>query len=342
MSDPRPVRFAVIGLNHYHVYSQVEVLAGAGGQLVSFFAAEDDLAGKFAETYPRAARAGTMEEILEDGSVDLVVSAAVPDQRAVIGVAVMRHGKDFLSDKPGFTTLEQVAEARAAHADTGRIYAVSYGRLGNAALHRAGELVKDGAIGRPIQTIGLGPHRINRPSRPDWFYQRDRYGGIITDLGSHQVEQFLYFTGSTAAQVVSAQVANFNNPGDPELEDFGDAVLRSESATGYLRVDWFTPDGLSTYGDQRFTVLGTDGYLEVRGNCDLAGRDGGDHLFLVDHKEVRYIDCGAVDLPYGRQLLDDIRNRTETAMSQAHCFLASEVCLQAQQAAQRIPVRPLR
>jgi predicted dehydrogenase len=337
MPDQPPVRFAVIGLNHNHIYDLVETLLAAGGILVSFFALEDDLAYAFSGRYPMAVRADHMGHILDDDSIQLVASAAIPDERAAIGVQVMRHGKDFFTDKPGFTTLDQVAEARRAHDDTGRLFYVAYGRLSSRAMHRAGELVQTGAIGRPVQTIGLGPHRINAPARPTWFYQRARYGGIITDLGSHLVEQFLFFTASTTADVVSAQVANYNHAHSPELEDFGDAVLRGDNgSTGYLRVDWFTPDGLDTFGDQRLIVLGTDGYLEVRGTCDLRGRPDGEHLFLVDHHGVQYVDCHGVDTPLGRRLLDDVAHRTQTVMSQRHCFEASSLALRAEETAHHV------
>lgn len=332
-----PLRFAVIGLNHGHIYDLVDTLRAAGGTLVSFFAPEDDLAGAFSTKYPTAVRAERVEHVLDDESVQLVASAAIPNERAAIGVQVMRHGKDFFTDKPGFTTLDQVAAAERAHDETGRLLYVAYGRLSSRAMHRAGELVQAGAIGRPVQTIGLGPHRINAPARPQWFYERARYGGIITDLGSHLVEQFLFFTGSRTADVVSAQVANYNHPASPELEDFGDAVLRGDNgSTGYLRVDWFTPDGLDTFGDQRLVVLGTDGYLEVRGTCDLAGRPNGEHLFLVDHHGVRHVDCHDVDTQLGRRLLDDVTHRTQTVMSQRHCFEASRVTLRAEEAADHV------
>jgi predicted dehydrogenase len=286
---------------------------------------------EFARRYPQAPRARSAEEILESSSIQLIASASIPDERAGLGVSTMRHGKDYLVDKPGFTTLDQLAQARAVQRETGRIYSVCYSeRFQNRATVRAGELVQSGAIGRPIQTIGLGPHRLNAPTRPPWFFQRSRYGGILTDIGSHQADQFLFFTGSTSAEVVAAQVANFAHPEHPELEDFGDMMLRGDAGRGYIRVDWFTPDGLGTWGDGRLTILGTDGFIELRKYIDLAGRPGGDHLFLVDKTQTRYMDCGSTELPFGRQLLDDVRHRTETAMSQAHAFLASELALKAQ------------
>ena len=331
------VRFSVIGLNHGHIYAQVGMMLEAGAELVSFYAPEPDLAARFAQAFPQAALARSAEEILEDATIQLVLTAGIPCDRAPLGIAAMQHGKDFMTDKPGFTTLDQLAEARKVQAETGRIYSVCFGeRLQNRATVRAGELVKAGAIGRVVQTIGTGPHQLTLSPRPPWFFQRAKYGGIIADIGSHQADQFLFFTGSTRAEVVASHVANYNNPQHPELEDFGDALVRGDGGTGYFRVDWYTPDGLGTWGDGRLTVLGAEGYIEARKNCDIAGRPGGEHLFMVDGAAVHYVDCRGVELPYGRQLRDDVLNRTETAMSQAHCFLACELALRAQAQAQRL------
>ena len=336
MSQP-PVQFAVIGINHNHIYGQVNLLLRAGATLTAFYAPEDDLAAGFAKTFPQARRVTTPDAILEDKAVQLVVSAGIPAERAPLGIQVMQHGKDYMSDKPAFTTLDQLAEARRVQAETGRIYSVCYSeRFENKATVRAGELVQAGAIGRVVQTIGMGPHRVNLPSRPPWFFVKDQYGGILCDIASHQMDQFLFFTGSTQAEVVASQVANYKYPQYPELEDFGDAVLRGNGGTGYVRVDWYTPDGLPTWGDTQLTVLGTEGYIEVRKNVDIAGRPGANHLFLVNHQGVQYHDCNAVELPYGGHLVADILNRTETAMPQAHAFLASELALKAEAQATRL------
>jgi predicted dehydrogenase len=337
MNTQPKVRFSAIGLNHGHIYNQVSLLLRAGAELVSFYASEPDLASAFAQSYPDARQARRPQEILEDESIHLVVSAAIPDERAPLGIQVMRHGKDYMSDKPGFTSLDQLAEARQVQAETQRIYSVCYSeRFETPASVRAGEIVQSGAIGQVVQTIGTGPHRTNLPSRAEWFFQRERYGGILTDIASHQMDQFLFYTGSTSAEVVASQVANYKHPQFPGLEDFGDAMLRSDHATGYVRVDWYTPDGLSTWGDGRLFILGTEGYIETRKYVDVGGHPGGNHLFWVDHNEMHYEDCSGGDLPYGRQLIFDIHNRTQTAMSQAHCFMASELALVAEAKATRL------
>ncbi|PSR54941.1 oxidoreductase [Adhaeribacter arboris] len=331
------IKFAVIGLNHGHINSQVEAVIRGGGQLIAFFAKEPDLAAAFQKKYPQVKLARSEKEILEDRSIQLVVSASIPDERAPLGIRVMQHGKDFMVDKPGVTTLTQLAEVRRVQKETRRIYSIMYSeRLENRATVKAGELVKAGAIGKVIQTIGLGPHRMTPQTRPDWFFDRNRFGGIICDIGSHQFDQYLFFTGSTTADIVAAQVGNVNHPQYPKFEDFGDVMLRGNGGTGYIRVDWFTPDGLKTWGDGRLTILGTEGFIEIRKNIDIAGREGGNHLFLTDQKETRYIECSQVPLPYGEQLVNDVLNRTETAMLQEHCLLATELALKAQQQAQPI------
>lgn len=335
-AEPK-IYFSVIGINHNHIYSQVDSVIRGGGQLVSFYAKEDDLAAAFSKRYPQAKKATNEKEILEDKSIQLVLSSIIPNERAPLGIRVMQHGKDYMSDKPGITSLEQLADVRRVQKQTKRIYSIMYSeRFENKATVKAGELVKAGTIGKVIQTIGLGPHRISLSTRPPWFFDKKYFGGIITDIASHQFDQFLYFTGSTKADIVSSQTGNVAHAQYPLFEDFGDVTVNGNGGTGYIRVDWFTPDGLKTWGDGRLTILGTEGFIEIRKNIDIAGRDGGNHLFVVNGKDTQYIDCSKVDLPYGEQLVNDVLNRTETAMSQEHCFLATELALKAQKQAKKL------
>jgi predicted dehydrogenase len=326
------IRFSVIGMNHGHIYSQTNALIRGGGKLVSCYAKEPELLQAFIKRFPDAKQAKSEKEILEDNTIQLIVSAGIPIDRAPLGIQAMKHGKDYMSDKPGIITLDQLAEVRKVQNETKRIYSIMYSeRFENKATVKAGEFVKAGAIGNVIQTIGLGPHRMNIKSRPDWFFDKAKFGGIICDIASHQFDQFLFFTGSTQAEVLSSQVGNVHYPQYPKFEDFGDVQLRGNGGVGYVRVDWFTPGGLNTWGDGRLTILGTEGFIELRKYTDLGGREGSNHLFLVDGKETKYVDCKEVEMPYGAQLVNDVVNRTETAMTQDHCFLATELALKAQQ-----------
>jgi predicted dehydrogenase len=336
-SSEKPIRVAAVGLNHNHIYGQTRAVVNAGAELVAVYAAEDDLVADYQKSFPQARRAHDLREILEDRSIDLVVCAITPDVRAATATTIMQHGKDVMVDKPGAITLNQLTELRRVQAETGRIFSVCYSeRFEVKSAVRASELVAAGAIGRVVQTIGLGPHSLGNNPRPDWFFERRRYGGILCDIAAHQCDQFLHFTGSTEAKVVAAHIANYANPKTPELEDFGEVMLRGNSGSGYVRVDWYTPKGLGTWGDGRLTILGTEGYIELRKYIDISGRPGGDHLFLVDGKGTHYIDCQNQALPYGPNLLSDVRNRTQTAMSQAHCFLATELALTAEAIASRL------
>lgn len=331
------IRFAVIGLNHDHIYGMTKALKDAGATLVSVYAPEDDLFARYREKNPEAKRVADKRAILEDTSIQAVLSAAISCERAPLGVEVMRHGKDYMTDKPGVTSAEQLAEVRRVQKETGRRYVVCFSeRLEQRATVKAGELVQAGAIGRVIQTVGLGPHQLRAPTRPAWFFNRAQYGGVLCDIASHQFDQFLFFTGSTKAEIVAAQIANGAHPQFPELEDFGDVMVRGDGGSGYIRVDWFTPDGLGVWGDGRLTILGTEGYIELRKYVDIGGRPGANHLFLVDKKGIRHIDCTDTKLPFGGQFVADVVNRTETALPQAQCFLACELAVTAQAKATRL------
>lgn len=342
------IKFAVININHPHIYGMTDAIKRGGGELVALYAKEADLSAAFLKAYPEAKMAKSEAEILEDPSIHLVLSSGIPDERAPLGVRVMQHGKDYLTDKPGIITLKQLAEVRKVQQETKRIYSIMYSeRLENKGTEKASQLVKAGAIGQVIQTINIAPHRINNgigktglAVRPDWFWDKKRFGGILTDIGSHQFDQYLHFTGSTKAEVVASQIGNIHHPDKPLFEDFGDVMLRGNGGMGYIRVDWFTPDGLNSWGDGRLIIMGTDGHIEVRKNTDvLSGHKGGNHLYLVDKKDMFYMDCNNETLPFGPRFVDDVLNRTETAMSQAHCLLATELALKAQKNATTLQVK---
>ena len=333
----RSIRFAAIGLNHSHIYGQTRCLLNAGAELVAVHAIEDDLADAYCKAFPQAKRVSDKRAILDDPKIHMIISASIPDERAATAMEAMRHGKDVMVDKPGVISLDQLAELKKVQQDAKRIWSVCFSeRFETASTERASQLVAAGAIGKVVQTVGLGPHALRNNPRPDWFFQRKRYGGILTDIAAHQCDQFLHFTGSTKAEVVASHIANHANPETPELEDFGEVLLRGDGGTGYIRVDWYTPKGLGVWGDGRLTILGVDGYIELRKYVDVGGRPGGDHLFIVDGKETRYIDCAGVELSYGPRLIADVLDRTETAMTQAHCYLATELALTAEAKAVRV------
>ena len=331
------MKFAAIGLNHSHIFGQTKAMLDAGAELVAVHAVEDELAGAYMKAFPQARRVADHREILDDASIKLIVSSISPDVRAATAIEIMRAGKDVMVDKPGVITLEQLAEVRQAQAETKRIFSVCYSeRFENRATAKSSLLVAAGAIGKVVQTVGLGPHALNNNPRPDWFFQRARYGGILCDIAAHQCDQFLHFTGSTQAQVVASHIANHANPDKPELEDFGEVLPRGNGGTGYIRVDWYSPKGLPVWGDGRLTILGTDGYIELRKYIDIGGQAGSDHLIMVDQKGIQRIDCSNEPLSYGARLIADILDRTETAMTQAHCFLATELALKAEAMATRV------
>jgi predicted dehydrogenase len=342
------IKFAVCGMSHDHIYGMIGAIQRGGGELVAAWGGEEDKLTIFKKRFPDVKIAATQDEIIHDASIQLVLSSQVASERAGIGVKVMKSGKDYLSDKPGITTLEQLAEVRKTIAETKRIYGIMYSeRLEVKAAVYAGELIQQGAIGKVIQTINIAPHQIVQGhgdwggglgGRPEWFWNPDLYGGILCDIGSHQVDQFLYYTGSTTAEVAESQVSNVRHPNRPRFQDFGDMVLRGNRGFGYVRLDWFTPDGLGTWGDGRLFILGTNGYIEVRKYTNVAVNHQGNNLFIVDNKQARFIDCNAMQLPFGPQFVADIVNRTHIAQDQTQALLAAELVIKAQMNAKHVTI----
>lgn len=338
------IKFGVIGLDHNHILGMTAAVQRGGGELVSVYSTNQQGLADFRKRFGDVRLARSEDEILNNPEIKLVAAAPIPDERAPLGIRVMRHGKDYLSDKPGIITLEQLAEVRKAIKETGRTFAILYSeRLEVKAAVKTGELVKAGAIGRVVQTVNLAPHQINQagaPPRPDWFWDPARYGGILCDIGSHQADQFVFYTNSTTAEVTASQVANVNHPAHPNFQDFGDMMLHGNGGAGYVRVDWFTPNGLGTWGDGRLFIVGTEGYIELRKYADIAGRKGGNHLFIVDQKQARYIDCNNLVLPFGPEFVADIVNRTHVAQDQEQALLAAELVIKAQKNAKLLHFAP--
>lgn len=333
---------AAIALDHGHIYGMCNGLVEAGAFLKWVYDPDEEKVKKFCETYPGVRAAVSEEEILTDKEVKLVAGAAISSKRCALGLRVMDAGKDYFTDKAPLTTLEQLRLAKKKVKETGRKYMVYYSeRLHVESAVYAGQLIQEGVIGKVIQVLGLGPHRISMSERPAWFFEKEQYGGILCDIGSHQIEQYLYFAGEKDAKVVKSQIGNYNHLQYPGLDDFGDCTLVGENGTtNYFRVDWFTPDGLSTWGDGRTFILGTEGYIELRKYVNVGISDTANHVFWANSKGEFYehVD-GKVGYPFFGELILDCLNRTENAMTQEHAFKAAELSIIAQSEAAKLTGR---
>ena len=227
------LRFAVIGLEHRHAYDLAAYLLEAGMECAGYWPQTTDahvLAG-FRKRFPDLPEVADKERLLDDPAIQVIVTAAIPRERAAIAIDAMRRGKDVMADKPGVTTFEQLTAVEAAVRETGRIFSICFSeRFLVPSTEKALALVLEGAIGRVVQTVGLGPHRLNRAIRPAWFWDRDAYGGILVDIASHQLDQFILFTDSRHPEVIAATTGSFVT--GEGFEDFGE--ISAQRARGRL------------------------------------------------------------------------------------------------------------
>jgi predicted dehydrogenase len=332
------LKIAAMGVEHRHIFGQLQEMLALGCECKGWWTDNDNnISEVFEKKFPHILRVLDKNILLNDPEIDLILIADIPAKRSSLAIECMNAGKDVMLDKPGCTTLEQLEEIKKTIDTTKRIFSIDFSeRFEVPSVQMASNLIKQGEIGKVVQTVGFGPHRLNIDTRPDWFFRQDLYGGILCDIASHQIDQFLYFTKSTDVEITSSSVGNFANPQNTGLEDFGEILIHGDQGQGYIRVDWYTPDALPNWGDGRLTILGTDGYIELRKYVDIAGREGTDHLFIVNKKRCEYIDASKEPLTYFGNLMQDIINRTETAMKQSHCLKVMELAIQAQNSAKRI------
>ncbi len=329
-------KVGVIGLEHGHIYGMCNGLSEAGAEIGPVWDPDPAKVQGFLKAFPGARAAASEAEVLESRDLLMIAGAPIPCERGALGLKVMAHGKDYFCDKPPLTTLDDVAACRRAVAETGRKFAVYYSeRLHVEAAVYAEKLVSEGAIGKVIQIIGTGPHRISLPTRPEWFFDRKKYGGILVDLGCHHIEQILFFAGAKNARITSSRVTSYKYTQYPNFEDFGDASFVTDNGvSAYMTVHWFTPDGLGAWGDGRTFIQGTEGYLELRKYIDVAADPEGDHVILVNNEgEYHYKVAGTVGFPFFGRLVRDCLDRTENSMSQEVVFNAIELAIKAQEQA---------
>jgi len=336
------IQFGVIGLNHGHIYAMVDGLLKTGqAECAAYFATEEELRTQMKKAFPNVPLARSEEEILENPKIQLICSASINNERAPLAVRAMRHGKDFFVDKPALTTLKQLDAIEQAQRETGQLWFVWYGeRLMDPSSRKAMERVRAGEIGRVINFIGLGPHKLQRPTRPAWMFVPEQYGGILNDIAIHQIEMFAQLGGGKPA-LGSSRVGNFGHPDVPTFQDFGDATLSAPNgATAYVRVDWFTPDTMPTFGDIRNIIIGTEGMIELRKTVDLAVDNhrftGSQCLLVTRKKEPHRIPCEDVTITLYEDILRDIGERKNRAVPHELSFAACRATVEAQSQATQL------
>ena len=338
--EPGEFVFSAMHMDHNHLIGMTWGLVLAGGTIKSFYDPDPQVVETFLRSFPHAQVASSEEEILNDPEVKLVAAAAVTCDRADLGIRVMKAGKDYFTAKAPLTTLEQLERVRACHKETGRKYICYYSeRLDTESCIFASWLIRQGAIGEVIHMEGTGPHKLNPTVRPDWFWSKEQSGGLLCDIGSHQVDAYLYLSGEEDADVTWSRTGNYANPDHPSFEDFGDCMITGKNgSTFYFRVDWFTPDGVRSFGDTRTFIVGTKGSIELRKTIDPAVPEKTrDVVILLDKDgEHRYDVHEKIGSPFFGQLILDCLNRTETATTQESCFKAAELCVRAAWEAKRI------
>jgi predicted dehydrogenase len=325
--------FSVIGLNHGHINGQTKGLIDSGDwDLKHVYAAEPDLLEAFQAKFPDVTVAESAEQILEDEAVEMVASASINADRGPLAVRALEAGKHFFVDKPCATTIEDLDAIKSAVASTGKKWFAFFGEMVlSAEVEWVREELVKGNLGEPVHFMGLGPHSLRIDTRPDWMFDDRQYGGVLNDIASHQMAQFCYWTGQDPIPQFS-RVGNLYHPEKPEFQDFGDASFSgSGGTTGYLRVDWFTPKGLPSWGDVKQQLITTNAYVEHRKNLDIGDPEYKKKLIVTrEDKETEIIDLGGRKAPFFERLTKDVEEGTDKAIPFELGYKASKAIIELQ------------
>jgi predicted dehydrogenase len=249
------IRVAILGAAHPHLsYVLDELPHRPGCRLVA--AAEDDpamraqyLSGLDVPVYAR------VDDLLADHEIDVAVVAGVYARRADAVLAALAAGAHVLADKPLCTTLDQLA---AIEQRGGEVSLLLEKRFHPATL-AAADLLADGVLGELALVAATGPHKLNAAARPDWFWRRDHYGGIASDLPVHDIDLVLHLTGATSGTVAALTGAARR----PDFDDHVAVLLRAGDVAATIEANWMSPEAVDVHGHYRMRLAGTLGTAEL-------------------------------------------------------------------------------
>lgn len=333
MSSQSSLSIAAIGMAHEHIYGQVRMLVAQGARLVGCYDADPEPCRKLLAEYPQAKIAQTEEELLNDPAVEVIVTAAVPSERANIGLRALAQGKHVFTDKPGIINQAQLSALKEATRNSGKKYLIYYQMRRAPLVWEMVRRIRSGDIGKVVQVMSVCPHRCGADARPDWFFDLARSGSILMDIGVHHLDLHLLFTGQARGNLRYARMDCVRFTEYEGFYDYGEALFEyaGGSITGSFRLDWLSPDGLNAHGDGRFLVLGSEGYLDYRPSVELAGRVGKGHLFVVNQRESLALSPADVaPTTFSADLYQDFVDGGEKSMIQESIFNTAEMLLEAE------------
>jgi predicted dehydrogenase len=264
---------AIIGVAHPHVEYVLEELKRSDRKDYTLLGVQDsdvELAHHYAAPFGAPVFAQVNEILAE--RPDVAVIAGRYAERGTEAAAALRAGAHIIADKPLCTSLEQLNEVEQAVRVSGRSVTLLLEKRGYPETLAAHEFIQTGGLGEIVGITSVGPHKLNPNTRPEWFFRRDEYGGIIGDLAVHDLDTALLFAPAQSAQVrgwVRAVAPN-------GFAHYGVASVITPTTVISAEVSWLTPQASDVHGDYRMRVVGTRGTLEIfwaRGRVEVVTDD---------------------------------------------------------------------
>lgn len=318
------IRVAIAGASHQHVeYAVREVDQRPEFGLVGVSDESAAVARRYGE--PRGAAVFTdHREMLQSVKPEIVVASGIYGRRSAVIVDALDAGCHVVADKPLCTTVAGLEEIRSARRRARGSLTLLLDKRFLPETVAALQLVESGALGTVVEVSSTGPHKLNPESRPAWFFDRSTYGGILSDLVTHDIDLALQFTRAASGTISGAVAGLF--PGKPEFSLSGVATVRSPEQLMILEANWLTPAMSSVHGDYHMRVIGTEGVADLwwaRGLLTLTTSNEGTHE----------VPLGNGHRP-AEVIFDALATGQVPTMAAPDCFLVTQLALLAQESAE--------
>ena len=251
-----------------------------------------------------------------------VVSLCGPfEQHTGMSIEALQRSIHVFCEKPVSLNLNELEKLRNVLVGKPEVhFSAMMGLRYNPAFYTAWGLVQQGAIGKVRLLNGQKSYKLG--VRPDYYRQRETYGGTIPWVGSHAIDWIHWFSQAQFLSV-SAYHSTLGNRGLGTLEATALCQFKlTDDIMASVTVDYLRPSQSTTHGDDRLRVVGTEGVVEVRHGEVFLINSGGEQNPAVACERQIFVD-----------FIHQIQGKTKSLLQPGDILSVTEACLLARQSA---------
>ena len=291
---------AFAGFRHSHIFSLYNYMQKNDEiNIVGCFEADEDTKKDVTEKRGLNFNYNSYEELLNDSNVEVVAIGDCFGNRGKMAIDALRHGKHVFCDKPICTRLEELYEIRELSVKNNLQVGCMLDLRYMAQVSKVKEILRNDEIGKVHIVSFTGQHGLDYATRPRWYYEENKHGGTINDIGIHGLDLIRFITGKNLTKVDCAKTWNAFADKEPDFKDSAQFMVDMEGMAVMADVSYAAPSFrgiLPTYWDFKF--WGTKGLLSFN------LKESNIHIYSG---EERIIECEKLPTVYVEDFIKEIK-----------------------------------